>query len=191
MKKCLDCSIQLKDYRSVRCNKCRAKAFPMVFTDELRLKMSLARRGKKFKPHSEETKEKMRLAAIKNGNKPVHNKPHSEETKEKISKAKLGSIPWNKTNDVEEKLWKKRLRGTVAWKDWRVSIFKRDNYTCQECLQKGGILEPHHIIPVRSDRENLFNTNNGITLCRPCHQKTIWKESDFAEKYFAIIAAQV
>lgn len=191
MKNCLDCSIKLKDYRSIRCNKCRAKAFPMVFTDKLRLKLSLARKGKKFSPHSEETKEKIRAASIRNGNRPVHDKPHSEETKEKISKAKMGSIPWNKTNDVDQKLWKKRLKGTTAWREWRISIFKRDKYTCQECFVTGGYLEPHHIIPVRSDRENLFNTNNGITLCRPCHQKTIWKESDFAEKYFSIIAAQV
>lgn len=162
-----------------------------MITEETRAKMRAAKLGKTRKPHSEETKEKMRVAAIRNGNKPVHNKQHSEATKEKISKAKLGSIPWNKTNDVKQRLWKKRLKGTTAWREWRILIFKRDKHTCQECFVIGGYLEPHHIIPVRSDRENLFNTNNGITLCRPCHQKTIWKESDFAEKYFAIIAAQV
>lgn len=46
---------------------------------------------------------------------------------------------------------------------------------------------PHHIVPIRSDLDKLFDTNNGITLCRPCHQKTVWKEAEFADKYTALL----
>lgn len=82
-------------------------------------------------------------------------------------------------------LEKARLRSSNKWKSWRVSIFKRDGYSCQECGQVGGYLEPHHIIPVRKNIKSkfLFNKENGITLCRPCHRKTVWKEDGFAERY--------
>lgn len=85
---------------------------------------------------------------------------------------------------------KHRIRGTIEWKNWREIVFKRDNYTCQECGQYNGYLEPNHIIPLRLDmsKKNLFNINNGITLCRPCHQKTIRKEEEFIERYMNIVA---
>ena len=83
----------------------------------------------------------------------------------------------------------KRIRSTVNWAKWRASVFARDSFTCKECGVRGGFLEPHHIIPIRSDKNKLFDINNGITLCRPCHQKTIWKESNFVEKYSRLVAA--
>lgn len=42
------------------------------------------------------------------------------------------------------------------------------------------------IVPIRLDMEKLFDITNGITLCRPCHKKTVWKEEEFAEKYLLI-----
>lgn len=78
---------------------------------------------------------------------------------------------------------KHRLRGTTEWCNWRNKVFERDNYTCQECKNKGIPIEPHHIIPLRLGFEKVFDINNGITLCRKCHQKTIFKEESFIEKY--------
>lgn len=91
--------------------------------------------------------------------------------------------------DRTEVLEKHRLRGTKEWSYWRKCVFERDEYTCKECGASGVYLEPHHIIPVRSDKSKIFDINNGITLCRPCHRKTMWKESNFAEKYSALVAA--
>ena len=85
----------------------------------------------------------------------------------------------------------RRFRSKIEWKKWREAVFARDNFICKECGMKNCFLEPHHIIPIRSDKNNVYNINNGITLCRPCHKKTIWKESDFAEKYSRLVAAQV
>lgn len=80
-----------------------------------------------------------------------------------------------------------RIRGTLEWKNWRETIFKRDNYTCQDCGQIGGCLEPHHIIPIRVDQSKLFDLRNGITLCRTCHKKTMFKEENFQERYEKIV----
>lgn len=83
--------------------------------------------------------------------------------------------------------YKHHLRSMLEWKQWRTAVFERDGYQCQECGVLGAYLEPHHILPIRTNDEAVFDTNNGITLCRPCHQKTIWKEADYQEKYSAIV----
>ncbi len=69
----------------------------------------------------------------------------------------------------------KRLRNSVEWKIWRERVFKRDNYICQICNQRGGTLEPHHIIMVKeciklNKIELIFEINNGRTLCYDCHK---------------------
>jgi 5-methylcytosine-specific restriction endonuclease McrA len=74
----------------------------------------------------------------------------------------------------------------LEWKDWRRKVFERDNYFCRECGEKG-YLEPHHIIPLRTDISKAFDVDNGITLCRPYHKKTILKEEQFIDKYSKMI----
>lgn len=82
--------------------------------------------------------------------------------------------------------------------NWKNYIFKRDNYTCRECLSRGVYLEAHHIVTFKDifdsflleysqfspieDKETLvriaqsykpfWDISNGITLCRDCHNLT-------------------
>ena len=79
-----------------------------------------------------------------------------------------------------------RLRESVEYKIWRTLVFKRDNYKCQECGINNNTLEGHHIIPfsvlLRKNNikdfesalrcKELWETDNGQTLCRECHLKT-------------------
>ena len=70
---------------------------------------------------------------------------------------------------------------TIEFKAWRGFIFKRDNYTCRGCGAKNGNgktirLESHHILPRRDFPHLTFELSNGITLCKPCHDKTRKKE---------------
>jgi len=116
------------------------------------------------------------------------------------NKSKRGHIVWNKglkgflagerhynwSGNLNIQAEKKRLRSKSSWAEWRSKVFTRDKYMCKEC-GRSGYLEPHHIIPLRVDLSKVFDVNNGITLCRDCHKKTIRKEELFADKYVSLI----
>jgi hypothetical protein len=63
----------------------------------------------------------------------------------------------------------KKDRCSSKYKNWRISVFLRDKYTCQKCNKKGGILNAHHIIEFAKNKDLRFDINNGITLCKKCH----------------------
>lgn len=72
---------------------------------------------------------------------------------------------------------------------WKKEVFKRDNWTCQNCGEKGYVVAHHikpfakiidelivekgnlHLFENAMDCIPLWNTKNGITLCTECHYK--------------------
>lgn len=62
--------------------------------------------------------------------------------------------------------------GGAEDRDWRVAVFERDDYTCQDCGQRGGRLQAHHIKPYKAYPELRHVLANGLTLCVDCHKKT-------------------
>ena len=70
--------------------------------------------------------------------------------------------------------------------EWGLKVFKRDNFICKDCGdKKGGNLNAHHIITlskiIKQNKireiidaikcKELWDINNGITLCKKCHKK--------------------
>ena len=51
-----------------------------------------------------------------------------------------------------------------------MSVFKRDNFTCQKCGIVGRELNAHHIKPYAKYKELRYELSNGITLCEDCHK---------------------
>lgn len=145
---------------------------------------------------TEDTREKIRLSRLgKSSGHKGHN--HTEETKRKIREKKIGSIPWHKGKKLSDKHrenlsishtgkygerssnWQggktnesKKIRGRIEYRLWRESVFARDNWTCQECGERGGLLNAHHIKSFANFPELRTSIHNGLTLCNPCHKKT-------------------
>ena len=65
-------------------------------------------------------------------------------------------------------------RATQEYKEWRCSVYKRDNYTCQCCGDRSRKnhpvrLEAHHIFNWNDNSDKRYEIDNGITLCQDCH----------------------
>jgi hypothetical protein len=107
----------------------------------------------------------------------------SKETKQKMSDSHKGE---------KSPMWKggitplnRAIRRLPEYDLWISSIFERDNYTCQKCNKHGGDLNAHHIKEfsriIEENKissteeallcEELWDLNNGITLCIKCHKK--------------------
>lgn len=86
-----------------------------------------------------------------------------------------------------------KIRKLYETKEWRDKVFKRDNYACAFCGDHGykgrGQAVPLHVDHIKPFavilKENnittvedakkcqiLWDTNNGRTLCVPCHRET-------------------
>jgi|TARA_Y100000034_G_C6859607_1_gene391058 hypothetical protein len=65
-----------------------------------------------------------------------------------------------------------RIRGSVRYKQWRIAVFERDNYTCQMCNERGRELNVDHIKPFSIFKKLRFTVSNGRTLCKKCHLTT-------------------
>jgi hypothetical protein len=162
-------------------------------SEEAKERIRLASIGRKHPPRSDEWRKKQRLAH--SGKKIVGRKaptPFTKEHKLKISVANKGRI---RTPEQRRKLgesrkgekshfWKGGIstanelaRKSVEYAIWREAVFKRDNYTCQDCGAHSGHgkrvdLHADHRKPWALFPELRFAIDNGKTLCVPCHKKT-------------------
>ena len=97
---------------------------------------------------------------------------------------KIGGWNWskesrNKVKGRNSRMWeggktKKNFKIRNSWrmKRWKQQILKRDNYTCQECGQRGGRLVADHIKPFCRYQKLRFNLKNGRTICKKCDLKS-------------------
>ncbi len=62
-------------------------------------------------------------------------------------------------------------RNYPEYREWVKSVYKRDDYTCQKCFQRGGKLVAHHIEGYANNKDIRTDINNGITFCSDCHHE--------------------
>ncbi len=117
-----------------------------------------------------------------------HLKKHSEKSKRKMKKSHLGLFVGEKSA-----LWKggitivdRLIRRMTEYYQWRSDVFQRDNWICKTCGENGCYVTAHHIkglnkiireynIKNVNDArkcQELWDINNGITLCEGCHKLT-------------------
>jgi endogenous inhibitor of DNA gyrase (YacG/DUF329 family) len=152
------------------------------------LKISISSKGRKISP---ESIQKMKETRKKNGyrhppevlkkmsesRKGKKKPPFSKEHCKNISLGKLGKSNYKIKGDKCH-LWKggitsenHKVRSSLEYKIWRRAIFSRDNFTCKKCGQWGGILRAHHINNFSDFPELRLIVENGITLCKECHNE--------------------
>ena len=141
------------------------------------------------KKHSADTIQKMRTARLKNNpmNNPDVVKKRSATLRER------GTFKGEKSNNWKGGITKIgiKIRGSYEYKQWRISVFERDKWTCVKCKKKSkkGVkckLNVHHKISFAAlaTKHNLktmedalkckmlWDINNGETLCEDCHKLT-------------------
>ena len=151
-----------------------------------------------------ESRRKMSEAAKKDGRKPPSRKgiKHTEEWKKNMSKKLKGRVFSEET--IKKRIASVRrgsdchfwrggitslkilIRQNFKYRQWRLGIFERDDFVCQECGARGGRLNADHIksfslilnennIKKLEDAlkcKELWDLDNGRTLCEECHKKT-------------------
>jgi hypothetical protein len=147
---------------------------------------------------SDETKEKIRQANIgRAGTKSNLGKHFSLEHRRKLSEAHIGEKAYHWKGGVTP--LSRAIRGLFEYKEWRKAIYKRDDWTCQECGARSKAkakisLRAHHkkdffillaeflkeydqFSPYEDQHTLLrlatkwlpFWEAEGITLCKDCH----------------------
>ena len=137
-------------------------------TKEWRKKIGIANLGRKMPPRTDEWRKKQSEAQKRNKNS--YGKKHSIEARQKMSEAKKGNRAPNWKGGIT--LINLKIRHSLEYRLWRESVFKRDNWTCIWCGQRGVRLNADHIKPFSLFPELRFAIDNGRTLCVPCHRKT-------------------
>ena len=148
-------------------------------TIDMRIRASKLLKGKK---KSETWRKKMSIRMRGPANL-WRGKKHTEEARRKISEAQRGEKGSNWRGGVTPLY--KSIRSCVIYALWRNAIFHKDKFQCQDCGDRvGGNLVAHHIYPfIRLLEDNhiqslgqavrvkeLWDINNGITLCEKCHK---------------------
>lgn len=96
-------------------------------------------------------------------------------------------VPWNKGKKMPEIAGENHYRyvedrskikqccqerRSPKYKEWRLKVYKRDNFKCKinnkDCVLK---IQAHHILPWRDYPELRYEINNGITLCLAHHPR--------------------
>lgn len=165
-------------------------------TEETKIKRSKAKKGiTKTEEHKRKISETFKIKKISSGkNNPFYGQRHSKETRNIISKYRKKENGMNENHPLWDEIITpliQSIRVSGDYKRWRDSVFLRDNFTCQKCFKRGnGDLNVHHCLKSFSKiiKENnissledaflcddLWNINNGITLCKDCHYELHYK----------------
>ena len=151
------------------------------FSDEHRKKIGEAKKGStSFKGH------KHTAAARKKTSEAILKKYQSEEYNLKLKESRKGRklSPEHKKNigkalkGENSPHWaggitteRAIIRHSAECRVWRETIFARDNWTCKKCGKRTGLLNAHHIKNFNDHSELRFDSDNGVTFCKDCHEE--------------------
>lgn len=139
---------------------------------------------------------------IKGDKHPMFGKKHSKEAILKIKEKRkiqgrfnIGEKHGNWKGGISK--LRERLHMSYEHRQWRKAVLERDNYTCTNCGKSDVKFHAHHIFNFKKTLikydiktyeealscKELFDINNGTTLCVDCHKKT----EDYGARIFKIL----
>lgn len=148
-----------------------------------RKKLSEYRKGKKDTEYTKKLKSEARKREWMEGKRKGY-----KQSKEQIEKrVRRGENHYNWQDGITDKY--RSIRRQKAYWEWRMVVWKRDNFKCQmpDCVGNKRKLNAHHIITLKENENLKYDINNGITLCEDCHNKVKWKEKQYEELFKGII----
>lgn len=170
---CLDCGNKISNIYAKRCRRCNSEYF----------------RGENNpffgKKHNKES-----LKKISNSTK---NRIISEKTRERMKESSNKNPYWLVKSGCLSPNWKggiskidRLIRQIEEYKIWRTKVFERDKWTCKTCNNNNCYVTAHHIksfsliikenniYTIEEARKvfELWDINNGVTLCEKCHSLT-------------------
>lgn len=92
-----------------------------------------------------------------------------------------------RNNPQFKEIKKDRRRPDANFREWRIKVYSRDDYTCAWCGKRGTNLNPHHIVKWKDSEHLRFVVENGITLCEKCHSFTKNSEYLFADIFLSCV----
>ena len=180
MKRCKDCN-KLIGKKSTRCQRCA------IFYNPIYNKKG-KNHGMYGKKHSPETIKKQSKAKL--GKRGMVGKDNPMYGKRGKDWYWYGKTPPGWKGGITP--LGSSIKNSFEYRQWRSDIFNRDDFTCRKCNNKGKYLQAHHRKPFALimkenniktlqealDCEELWNINNGLTLCRDCHliKKHKWRK---------------
>jgi hypothetical protein len=153
------------------------------------------------KKQTEESNQKNRESHLGKCDSGMKGKFHTQESKDKNSKT---NIEYYK-NHPERKMFAEdnpmyvldrtkypissQIRNSYQYDNWRKSVFIRDSFICQNCNKNKCYVEAHHkkelYLLIKENNiiefnqaiscQELWNIDNGITLCEECHDKITYE----------------
>ena len=142
---------------------------------ETKAKMSASHRGRMTPEH------KAKLRAVNSS------RVRSPEERAKLAAANKGerSHFWKGGIAVENHGLRKIVAQLLAYKTWRAAVFAKDSSICQGAGPHKGALDAHHIkhfqviinqyeittVEQALACKELWDANNGKTLCKNCHKQ--------------------
>lgn len=184
----VDCKTEYRKGRKQSIETIRKKIKSMTglkrhpLTKEVKEKIGNSLKGRII---PEEVRVKIGIKSKKTWDTMSKEKKKERNAKISISKMRNKNPNWKGgITPIRTKIWT-----SIKYKLWRLSIFERDNFTCQMlgCGEKGGKLEAHHIRTWKKFPKLRFRIDNGITLCKRCHQRIKNREEKYEELFSQII----
>ncbi len=63
----------------------------------------------------------------------------------------------------------RQIRCSHEYVRWKLSVWRRDEKSCQKCHQAKNRMVAHHMMGFAEYPDGRFDVDNGVTFCRDCH----------------------